>query len=315
MSIFSKRNNSVLFSIKSFVIGMSSLLVTMPVCSAPNETLKTSAALVQNDSKKVVTVYLLIDTPEQLQRYVDDLKKIDKANFNRVVFSFVRPTLPHYEPGSLANTGILGYFDQGDGNGVTAFEHLKAAVALSKLKSIETFLSVGGWNYSCNYSIYGDQCGAANMNYDYFPDPNNAAEAALANSSYQNLVALTNDLGMDGIDFDYEEFWHADAYAKNWGGDPWATEIAEQIIKQGGPSYKNLMSIATGSGSSYVMPNTVNKVASILHLITDNPAANKLRFATAAPPVGARPITGFVYGDTKEDIDSKGGLWWIMVEG
>jgi chitinase len=30
----------------------------------------------------------------------------------------------------------------------------------------------------------------------------------------------------------------------------------------------------------------------------------------AAPSVGARPITSFVYGDNKPDIYTQGGLWW-----
>lgn len=260
--------------------------------------------------KKHVTVYLLIDSPQQLKQYTDDLHNIGKANFNRVVFSFVRPTLLHYEKGNLANTGIMGYFDQGDGQGRQSFQQLKAAIELSKSKSIETFLSVGGWNYSCNYALYASNCGAPGLNYDYFPDPNDPDEATIAEPSYKNLVKLSNDLGVDGIDFDYEEFWHADVYATPWAGQPWATEIAKMINKNGGPTYDNLMHYATGSGASFAMPKTVDKVAAILHALIDNPAAQSLRFATAAPPVGARPITGFVYGDNKNDVYTKGGLWW-----
>ena len=63
--------------------------------------------------------------------------------------------------GSLANTGIMNYFGAGDGQGVAAFNQLKEAVALSKAKNIQTFLSVGGWNYSCNFEVYGTNCGAA----------------------------------------------------------------------------------------------------------------------------------------------------------
>ncbi len=287
--------------------------IFLPLASVPSQagdTEKLTPALHQSASEKRVTVYLLIDTPEQLQKYVADLNNVQKANFNRVVFSFVRPTLLGYQAGNLANTGILGYFDEGDGRGIEAFNQLKEAVKLSKEKSIETFLSVGGWNYSCNFTLDGEKCGAPGLNYDYFPDPDEPAEAGLAKTSYENLVTLTNDLGMDGIDFDYEEFWHADAYATAWGGQPWATEMAENIIKDGGPGYDNLMKEGAGLGSTFVMPKTVDKVQAILHLIIDNPAAGHLRFATAAPPVGARPITGFVYGDNKDDIDTKGGVWW-----
>ena len=34
-----------------------------------------------------------------------------------------------------------------------------------------------------------------------------------ATQSYDSLIQLAQDLGVDGIDFDYEEFWHADYFA------------------------------------------------------------------------------------------------------
>jgi hypothetical protein len=266
----------------------------------------------------LVTVYLLIDSPKQLQQYVDDLARVQKPNFNRVIFSFVKPTLTGYTSSSLANTGILGYFDQGDGQGTAAFNQLKKAVMLSKEKNIQTFLSVGGWNYSCNFEVSGTACGAApdksnGIHYDWFPDPTDALQAKTADISYDNLIRLTNDLGMDGIDFDYEEFWHADKYAVNWApssSGEWSTTIAQAILAAGGPSYDNLMKFGTGSGSAFVMPKTIDKVDAILHKLADNPAASNLLFSTAAPPVGARPITGFVYGDNAPDIYTKGGVWW-----
>jgi chitinase len=289
----------------------SSLFVSVPACLAATHAPKISA-------EKLVTVYLLIDTPERLQKYTDDLKKITKPNFNRVIFSFVRPTMPSYQPGNLANTGILGYFTEGDGKGVEAFKQLKEAIALSKEKNIQAFLSVGGWDYSCNYAVYGDSCGPApekGYNYDYFPDPTDLVQKSMADQSYSNLVQLANDLGVDGIDFDYEEFWHADQNALSWQpgvGGEWSTTIAQQIQDAGGPSYENLMKYGTAIGTNIpaVMPKTITKVSSILHTIIDNPAAKNLLFSTAAPPVGARPITGFVYGDTNPNIYDKGGVWW-----
>jgi chitinase len=267
-------------------------------------------------ANKLVTAYLLIDKISQLNQYIEDLNKINKPNFNRIIFSFVKPTLTEYTSGDLANTGILGYFDKNDEDGKSreAFNLLQEAVSLSRQKNIQTFLSVGGWNYSCNDQISGVNCGAADDQYDYFPDPNDPQEAEKAHLSYANLVKLANDLGVQGIDFDYEEFWHADKYAVSWGpsasGD-WSTTIANAILAAGGPSYDNLMQYgSTGSGAAFVMPKTVNKVAAILHEIADNPAAKDLQFATAAPPVGARPITGFVYGDNHPDIYEKGGVWW-----
>ena len=273
-------------------------------------------------TEKLVTVYLLIDTRAQLQKYVDDLSKISKPNFNRVIFSFVKPTLTDYVRGSLANTGILGYFYHGDGQGVEAFNQLKAAVALSQQKKIQAFLSVGGWNYSCNFAVYGTKCGEAptaenGIHYDWFPDPTDPEQFATAKHAYHHLVLLANDLGMDGIDFDYEEFWHADQYSVAWkpaATGEWSTQIASEILQAGGPTYDNLMKIGRGEsyggGTASIMPRTIAKVDAILQMILDNPAASRLLFATAAPPVGARPITGFVYGDNAPDIYNKGGIWW-----
>lgn len=270
-------------------------------------------------ANKEVTVYLLIDTPQELQQYTNDLQAETKVNFNRVIFSFVRPTLPVYTSGSLANTGIMGYFENGDGKGVDAFNQLKAAVELSKAKNIQPFLSVGGWNYSCNFAVYGNNCGdtptAANgIHYDYFPDPLDPNEASLAATSYANIIKLTNDLGMQGIDLDAEEFWHADKYAQKWNGDPWNTSLGNTVNSSGGPSYNNLVKYGSSGSTTAgpaIMPKTVDKTAAIIHELKDNQNAKDLMFATAAPPVGARPITGFVYGDTAPDIYTKGGVWWL----
>lgn len=272
-------------------------------------------------ANKVVTVYLLIDKMSTLEQYINDLNSISRPNFNRVIFSFVRPTLTNYTSGSLANTGILGYWDSGDGNGVVAFDKLKEAAKLSASKNIQPFISVGGWNYSCNFEEYGNKCGdtptATNgVHYDYFPDPTEVSEATVAAKSYANIIRLTNDLGMQGIDFDAEEFWHADKYAVAWkpgASGEWSTQIGKDILAAGGPTYTNLMKYgaATTGGTPAVMPKTIDKVAAILHALEDNPNAKDLMFSTAAPPVGARPTTGFVYGDNGTDIYTKGGVWWL----
>jgi hypothetical protein len=293
---------------------------------ATSTTTRTSPSLPLSSSAKgaantenVVTVYLLIDTIATLEQYIADLNSVNKVNFNRVIFSFVKPTLTNYERGSLANTGILGYFSTGDGNGASSFELLKTAISLSKSKNIQAFLSVGGWNYSCNYEIYGSKCGdppseEAGIFYDYFPDPTLSSEAEIAKVSYANVIQLANDLGIEGIDVDAEEFWHADEYAVLWNGNPWSTAIANEILENGGPTYENLMTYGTGAATSSgpaAMPKTVEKMAAILKLLESNSGASKLLFSSAAPPVGARPITGFVYGDNVPDIYSYGGIWWL----
>ncbi|KTD41359.1 glycoside hydrolase family 18 protein [Legionella parisiensis] len=269
-------------------------------------------------NEKVVSVYLLIDNPEHLQHYVNDLLKLKKPNFNRVIFSFVRPTLIDYQTGNLATSGILGYFTDHDGKGAHAFNQLKAAIKLSEEKNIQTFLSVGGWNYSCNFALVHQACGLASSDinqafYDWFPDPTDPEQASKAKTSYANLIKLANDLGVDGIDFYYEEFWHADQYAVSWGpssSGEWSTDAAQSILNAGGPTYENLMKYGTNFGYSYVMPKTIDKVDAILHAIMDDPGARYLKFSAAVPTVGARPITGFVTGDKYPDIYTKGGLWW-----
>lgn len=299
--------------------GYSVKLNPVAVTSGTSSVNFTYSKVITPTATNIVSVYLLIDNPAQLQQYVNDLNSVPKVNFNRVIFSFVRPTLTNYTSGNLAHTGILGYFKgvngAGQANGADDFAALKNAVALSKAKGIQAFLSVGGWNYSCNPAFYSN-CGATDANYDWFPDPTIPSEAATAATSYNNLIKLTNDLGMDGIDLDAEEFWHADKYAVTWNGDPWATSIATNIQNNGGPTYANL--IKYGADTTIVstrkpalMPKTVEKLDAIINALENNPATGTLMFATAAPPVGARPITGFVYGDTSPNIYDKGGVWWL----
>lgn len=279
----------------------------------PNPTTPTT------DTTKIVTVYLLIDTIDTLQQYINDLQLVNKVNFNRVIFSFIKPTLTNYQSGSLANTGILGYYNNGDGNGIESFNLLKIAINLSKLKNIQTFLSIGGWNYSCNYEIYQTKCGdppseVNGIYYDYFPDPTISSEYDIAIISYNNVIQLANDLEVDGLDIDAEEFWHGDYYAIQWKGNPWTTSIANNILENGGPTYDNLMTYGTGSSTSTgpaVMPKTIEKLSKILNLLKNNLNSSNLLFSSATPPVGARPITGFVYGDNYPDIYTYGGLWWL----
>lgn len=67
----------------------------------------------------------------------------------------------------MANTGLLGFFYYNNREGnirsgkpannddpVLAFNKLKEAVAEIKAKNIEVYLSVGGWDYSCNPKLY-----------------------------------------------------------------------------------------------------------------------------------------------------------------
>eukprot|EP00049_Salpingoeca_infusionum_P017103 m.351756 g.351756 ORF g.351756 m.351756 type:complete len:512 (-) comp16341_c0_seq1:311-1846(-) len=73
---------------------------------------------------------------------------------------------------------------------------------------------------------------------------------------YQDLVQLSTELGADGIDLDYEEFWHADYFKVGQG--PW--QLPQTVFKYAAIS-KTLM----------------------LHIANINP---KLRLSTAASAVG-----------------------------
>lgn len=271
-----------------------------------------------NPYLKVVSIYLPLDTQEQLHHYMSDLTRIKKPNFNRIIFAFVKPTLDKYETGSLANTGILGYYHDHDGKGVLAFNALKAAINLSKEKNIQTFLAVGGSSYSCNFDLAKEACGSSsvfnNTFYDWFPDPIEQEDSSKTKISYENIIKLANDLGVEGINIDYEEVWHADKYAIHWGPSSrgeWSTDIAQNILRAGGPTYDILMKYGTSYGFSYVMPKTVDKLDSILHALIDNPEAKYLKFAATVPPLGARPITGFmVHEDNVSNRYTRGGLWW-----
>ena len=281
---------------------------------------KTIKAAFQKEStpvvttQKYVTPYLLIDNWTRMNKFMSDLASVSKPNFNRVVISFLKPSLQNYQDGSLANTGILGYFTTGDGDGVNSFNKLKANIATIKAKNIEVLISVGGWNYSCDPAYYSN-CGPVGDNYDTFPD----ASTADGKKAYANLVKLVNSLGAQGIDLDYEEFWHADKYAQTWSSNPWDSSVAAKLKLVANNSYDGILSAGVtstnpSSGGTNVMPKTVEKLAGIVQAIHDNITTinSSLVITAALPPVGATPIMDFVYGDNgKDDVYTYGGVWWL----
>lgn len=64
-----------------------------------------------------------------------------------------------YTKNNLAYTGLAAYFEEGDGKGEATFSKLKAVIQGFQAKNATVFLSIGGWDYSCNYNVYGDLCG------------------------------------------------------------------------------------------------------------------------------------------------------------
>lgn len=93
----------------------------------------------------VVAGYLLLNPtngPAKLKALADNAANIP---INRIFLSFARPGMV-YVPGSntLEHVG-LAYGTSGD----YGFADLKAQVAKLKAGGVETFLSMGGWNYGC----------------------------------------------------------------------------------------------------------------------------------------------------------------------
>jgi len=76
---------------------------------------------------------------------------------------------------------------------------------------------------------------------------------------YEDLVFLAMDLGISGVDVDYEEFWHADTWKTN------------------------------GTGGSYELHQTVYKYAAIVKDVKDaiTTHAPKMKLSTASGAVGA----------------------------
>lgn len=58
------------------------------------------------------------------------------------------------------------------------------------------------------------------------------------------------------------------------------------------------------------MPQTVEKYYAILQYLRPKIEAANFYLSMAAPSVGGRPTTSFVYGDNADDVNTLGGLWW-----
>lgn len=178
--------------------------------------------------------YASLDNFKKLSR---DISK-NKSNFNTLVLSFVQPGFVNYEKNSLKCSGLFGYTcTSGQSisikeaeNARADFMALKGVIADLKSHGVSTYIAVGGWNFSCDPKIYDitaskkDACGnEPGAVYDIFPNPltkiprfDSTITGKAADKAYRNIVNLAANLGVEGIDVDYEEFWHADINAKSW---------------------------------------------------------------------------------------------------
>ncbi|MBK2027336.1 hypothetical protein IB642_00830 [Allofrancisella guangzhouensis] len=118
------------------------------------------------------------------------------TNFNKLILSFVQPSLFYYQSGSLAGTGLFGYFIdrnwssekiinfQKDSKAREDFQRLKNIISQFERSGVHVYLAVGGWNFSCDPNLYtqslnalgqqtprANMCGPEDGLYDTFPNP------------------------------------------------------------------------------------------------------------------------------------------------
>lgn len=267
-----------------------------------------------------------------------------KSNFNKLVLSFVQPSLVNYTQNDLACTGLFGYIcdtttqnNLADNNkSIADFSQLRDIINTFKLHGVETYIAVGGWNFSCIPEYYDvtagkvDACGPAGEKYDSFPNPgprnrfDNPISGQAADQAYRNVVQLANDLGVAGIDLDYEEFWHADLNAYSWRLTPDSVQPPASNVEylntatlmsrgKGVRVYNDSMQLNPAEQPyPRIMPDTVDKFAAIMRSLYQaidaiNP---ELVLSTAAPATGGIPNMSANWGSNAYTSNTYGGAWW-----
>lgn len=284
--------------------------------------------------------YASLDNLETLSNQVAS----QKSNFNKLVLSFVQPSLVNYSQYDLACTGLFGYIcdtttqkNLADNNKSTAdFARLRDIINAFKVNGVETYIAVGGWNFSCIPEYYDvtagkvDACGPAGEQYDSFPNPgprnrfDNPISGQAADQAYRNVVQLANDLGVVGIDLDYEEFWHADLNAYSWRLTPDSVQPPTGNVEyldtatlmsrgKGVRVYNDSMQLNPAEQPyPRIMPDTVDKFAAIMRSLYQaidaiNP---ELALSTAAPATGGIPNMSANWGSNAHTSNTYGGAWW-----
>lgn len=284
--------------------------------------------------------YASLDNLETLSNQVAS----QKSNFNKLVLSFVQPSLVNYSQYDLACTGLFGYIcdtttqkNLADNNKSTAdFARLRDIINAFKVNGVETYIAVGGWNFSCIPEYYDvtagkvDACGPAGEQYDSFPNPgtrnrfDNPISGQAADQAYRNVVQLASDLGVAGIDLDYEEFWHADLNAYSWRLTPDSVQPPTGNVEyldtatlmsrgKGVRVYNDSMQLNPAEQPyPRIMPDTVDKFAAIMRSLYQaidaiNP---ELALSTAAPATGGIPNMSANWGSNAHTSNTYGGAWW-----
>lgn len=297
-----------------------------------------------------ITAYYLSDTENSeyasltnLEQFAHTITTNQKTNFNRLVLSFVQPSLQFYKPemNSLQCTGLFGTFCDSEPELITyeeqqdTFDRLKLVIAELKDSGIETYIALGGWNFSCNPDYYDKTtgqtgaCGPDDSQYDSFPNPldthprfEHPYTAQQARDSYDKVVSLASSLGASGIDIDYEEFWHADMNAFSWNITPdsvpetdgvtYVSTIDLENQGKGAEIYDDQGNFIFDDSTPRIMPDTVDKYAAIIRQIKasiDESGAD-LSLSTAAPATGAIPTMSANWGVNARTLTTYGGAWW-----
>ncbi|KAJ3063429.1 hypothetical protein HDU99_004840, partial [Rhizoclosmatium hyalinum] len=239
---------------------------------------------IPGNGQQVVAGYLLLTPKTASQKLKLLAKNAATLPVNRVVLSFVAPTMV-YVPGSKTlKYADIGYTRGGD----YGFKEVKQAVGVLQAGGKYSIASFGKGPNFWKIQQYGNGtaagCTAANQwcyvcepkdsnttfsDYTIFPEPSKlktwkVAQAQVVKGAkgaavkwhpefiggaavkdgagvsvtvpgsntwfkkgrdpYVDLVYLAKDLGLDGVDLDYEEIWHADTFRAGTGLGPFTLD-------------------------------------------------------------------------------------------
>ncbi|ORY37044.1 hypothetical protein BCR33DRAFT_769966 [Rhizoclosmatium globosum] len=192
---------------------------------------------IPGNGQQVAAGYLLLTPKTASQKLKLLAKNAATLPINRVVLSFVAPTMV-YVPGSKT----LKYADIGYTGGWGLWKY--SIARLGKVRISGRFSSMGTERLrDVRLRISGVMCpsklktwkvaqaqvvkGAKGAAVKWHPEFIGGAavkDGAGGRDPYVDLVYLAKDLGLDGVDLDYEEIWHADTFRAGTGLGPFTLD-------------------------------------------------------------------------------------------
>jgi len=125
---------------------------------------------------------------------------------------------------------------------------------------------------------------------------------------------LTNDLGADGVDLDYEEFWHADINRHKWNVPSiydlsLLPNLKYETVRA---KFDGGKDAGSGGGGPWIMPETIAKFEAILSLLVQYRLEinSNLKFVIPAPAVGSIPTMTAKWGDASVAVVMDQGRAW-----